>query len=121
MDIRPLKWGEWQDESDPKSRFGRSKRALSIIHSEGTYTIKVGIPWEKEVFVQKALDCQHPLLVSALATASDSLEAMFMILTQGIANTRVKRCEFVSTLSSWAKEAGAEGAVGQECDESVST
>ena len=55
MDIRPMKWGEWEDESDPKSRFGRAKRALAIIHSQHPYVIKFGIPWEKGSLCREGL------------------------------------------------------------------
>ena len=66
--------------------------------------MKMCIPWAKDVFVSKALEVEHPLLSTSMATAGDSLGAMFRVLTRGAQATKDKRNEFVQMLKTWIVE-----------------
>ena len=88
----------------PRRGYGKSKRAMSLIRSGSPFTSKVGFPWAKDVFVNKALEIEHPLLSTSMATAGDSLGAMFRVLTRGVQATKDKRNEFVQLLKTWIEE-----------------
>ena len=110
LEVRPEEWG--QEEEGEHFFMGRRRREEALLASGCRCVLKVGVPWSKSDFVTIAAAVDHPILTASVATASDSLQAVFNILTLGPEAIRRKRKDFLDMLRTWELDLrGAEEAI----------
>ena len=62
MHVAPIDWGGEAEphQDDPKFILGRKGRFLTLLKASGSVTLKVGVPWTKKEFVERAIEVEHP-------------------------------------------------------------